>query len=141
LDRHRDSLLGDIDRWFDVQPGPVASITGDTLRETAAWLAMRPFRTRPTFNTTPWGGHWGQRQLGMNTEAPNTALGYELIAPESGVLVGDDPGRCVEIPFGIVVSLRPDHLLGPAVREKFGNSFPVRFDYLDTIDGASLSVH
>jgi hypothetical protein len=43
----------------------------------------------PTFNTTPWGGRWGQRRLGFNPEAVNTALGYELIAPESGVLVGD----------------------------------------------------
>lgn len=141
LDRHRDSLLAGIHRWFDGQSGPIRSVSGDTLRETAGWLAMRPFRTRPTFNTTPWGGHWAQRQLGMNTEAPNTALGYELIAPESGVLIGDEPDRCVEIPFSAVVALQPDNVLGRAVHDKFGNSFPVRFDYLDTIGGASLSVH
>jgi len=131
-----------VDRWVDARPDRgITSIDGATLRATAETLAGQPFRTRPTFNTTPWGGHWGQRVLAMNTEAPNTALGYELIAPESGVLVGNGPDRDVEIPFGIVVALHPEKVLGAAVHDAFGTSFPVRFDYLDTIGGDSLSVH
>ena len=142
LDRHRDEIAPGIDRWIDVQdPGHPASIEGETLRRTAAALVRRPFRTRPTFNTVSWGGHWGQRVLGMNPDAANTALGYELIAPESGVLVGSVGGPTVEIPFQLIVSQCPRELLGDAVHEAFGTSFPVRFDYLDTVDGGSLSVH
>ncbi len=150
LDRHRDGLLPHVDRWFDVQgergdPADavdrVTSVSGTVLRDSAARLAHRPFRTRPVFNTTPWGGHWAQRELGMSPDAENTALGYELIAPESGVLLGSPAGPTVEIPFAAVVVLFPVQLLGPRVHETFGTSFPIRFDYLDTSGGGNLSVH
>jgi mannose-6-phosphate isomerase class I len=103
-------------------------------------LAQMPFRTRPTFNTTSWGGHWAQRRLGMNPGAPNTALGYELIAPESGILVGRGEDW-VEIPFQMLVAQHAVEVMGEAVHDEFGTSFPLRFDYLDTVDGGSLSVH
>jgi quercetin dioxygenase-like cupin family protein len=142
LDRHRDALAGRIDRWLDVtDPAAPTSVDGESLHATCRSLAGRPFRTRPTFNSTPWGGHWGQQELGHNHDAPNTALGYELIAPESGVLLGDDASRCVEVPFQLVVAMAPREVLGPVVHEMFGTSFPVRFDYLDTVGGGNLSVH
>jgi mannose-6-phosphate isomerase class I len=141
LDRHRDALCPLVDRWFDVQdPGRPTSLDGRSLRQTLGDLARRPIRTRPTFNTSPWGGHWAQRRLGANTSARNTALGYELIAPESGVLCGDDRAQ-VELPFQLVVASHPADLLGQSVHERFGTSFPIRFDYLDTVDGGNLSVH
>lgn len=141
LDRHRDELASRIDRWVDTQdPEHPTSIDGRTLRATMQMLASQPFRTRPTFNTTPWGGRWGQRRLGFNPEAVNTALGYELIAPESGVLVGDS-NAVVELPFQLIVATHPRAILGKAVHKVFGTSFPIRFDYLDTVDGENLSVH
>ncbi|MCA1221154.1 class I mannose-6-phosphate isomerase [Streptomyces sp. 8L] len=160
-DRHRDATAGRIGRWFDAtDSAEPASISGEARRASCRWLAGRPFRTRPTFNSTPWGGHWGQEALGHNPGAPNTALGYELIAPESGVLLGgdgDDDGgdgsdggdggesgdteRCVEVPFQLVVALSPEEVLGRDVYETFGTSFPIRFDYLDTEGGGNLSVH
>lgn len=142
LDRHRDSLADRIGRWIDTQDAAApASLAGPALRETMAGLASRPFRTRPTFNTTSWGGHWAQEELGHNPDARNTALGYELIAPESGVLIGDDPACRVELPFQLIVTRHPVAVLGEPVHEEFGTSFPIRFDYLDTVGGGSLSVH
>lgn len=141
LDRHREAIAPRIDRWIDLQdPARPTWLDGDTLRETLAALAVRPFRTLPTFNTAPWGGHWGQRQLGLGTDAPNTAIGYELIAPESGVVIGD-AATSVEVPFAMLVSLLPEEVLGREVHDTFGTSFPIRFDYLDTVDGGNLSVH
>jgi mannose-6-phosphate isomerase class I len=141
LDRHRDALAGRIDRWLDLQdPAGPASLAGTALRASARSLAGRPFRTRPTFNTTPWGGQWARRELGFNPQGPNTALGYELIAPESGILVGDDLAQ-VEIPFQLLVALHPELVLGARVHDMFGTSFPIRFDYLDTVAGGNLSVH
>jgi mannose-6-phosphate isomerase class I len=104
-------------------------------------LAVRPFRTRPTFNTTSWGGHWAQERLGFNREAANTALGYELIAPESGILLGAPDGAQVEVPLQVLVAAHPEDVLGEEVYATFGTSFPVRFDYLDTVGGGNLSVH
>jgi hypothetical protein len=141
LDRHREAIAARIDRWIDArEPGRPTSLDGPALRRTVADLARRPFRTRPTFNTVSWGGQWGRRVLGMNRERPNSGVGYELIAPESGVLVGDDRAE-FEIPFQLIVEQCPVELLGPDVHARFGTSFPVRFDYLDTVDGGSLSVH
>ena len=142
LDRHRDAIAAQVSLWIDAQDvhRPTA-LEAATLADTAAALVHRPFRTRPVFNTTVWGGHWGQRQLGMGTDQPNTAVGYELIAPESGVLIGSQAELAVEVPFQLLVSLHPTELLGESVHERFGTSFPIRFDYLDTVDGGNLSVH
>jgi mannose-6-phosphate isomerase class I len=142
LDRHRDAIVGRVDLWVDTQdPGVPAWLEGSVLRGALGLLAGRPFRTRPTFNTTSWGGHWAQEELGFNTRAANTALGYELIAPESGILVGDGGGARVEVPLQVLVALHPREVLGERVHAVFGTSFPVRFDYLDTVGGGNLSVH
>jgi mannose-6-phosphate isomerase class I len=142
LDRHRDAIADRIGLWLDTRdPDQPAVLDGNALRATLAELADRPFRTRPTFNTTSWGGHWGQRRLGFNPQARNTALGYELIAPESGILIGLEDGPCIEVPFQLVVAQHPQEILGEPVHDAFGTSFPIRFDYLDTVDGGNLSVH
>jgi mannose-6-phosphate isomerase class I len=142
LDRHRDDCAPRIDLWLDAKdPTDPAWMSGHTLRVTCAELARRPHRTLPTFNSTPWGGQWARRTLGHNQDAPNSALGYELIAPESGVLVGAGPDDSVEVPFQLIVALAPEAMLGSGVHQRFGTSFPIRFDYLDTVAGGSLSVH
>ncbi|MBW5424798.1 hypothetical protein GKQ77_25070, partial [Streptomyces sp. BG9H] len=142
LDRHRDALAPHLDGWLDTQDHDSPTyIDGDGLRATLTHLSRRPIRTRPYFNSTPWGGHWAQIELGFNPGARNTALGYELIAPESGVLIGTHPRQQAEIPFQLLCVLHPDALLGPEVSARFGTSFPIRFDYLDTLGGGNLSVH
>lgn len=142
LDRHRDTLVTGVGRWLDTQdPQAPTWLDGPALRDALAGLAGRPFRTRPTFNTTSWGGHWAQEQLGFNREASNTALGYELIAPESGILVGTPDGARVEVPLQALVARHPEKILGESAHAMFGTSFPIRFDYLDTVGGGNLSVH
>ncbi|MFJ8726122.1 class I mannose-6-phosphate isomerase [Streptomyces sp. NPDC004279] len=142
LDRHRDALAPRLDGWLDVQdPERPVYLDGDGLRATLATLARRPVRTRPFFNSTPWGGHWAQQELGFDPEARNTALGYELIAPEAGILVGDGPQAQAEVPFQLMCVLHPEDVLGDDVHARFGTSFPIRFDYLDTVGGGNLSVH
>lgn len=142
LDRHRDALAPDLDGYLDVQvPHRPTLIDRAGLRATLAELSGRPVRTLPYFNSTPWGGHWAQRELGFDHRARNTALGYELIAPESGILIGTGPRAQVEVPFQLMCALHPERVLGPEAHQRFGTSFPVRFDYLDTVDGSDLSLH
>ncbi|MFJ9127963.1 hypothetical protein ACIRJS_28060 [Streptomyces sp. NPDC102340] len=142
LDRHRDTLAPRIDGWLDLQdPGNPTWLDGPGLRATCAALARQPVRTRPFFNSTPWGGHWAQNELGFNPGSRNTALGYELIAPEAGILVGTVPEAQVEVPFQLMCALEPDSVLGEEPHARFGTSFPIRFDYLDTVGGGNLSLH
>src|SRR4029453_1876241 len=139
LDRHKRELAGHLDRYIDLSdPEAPRSIEGSALRRSLAALAVRPFRTRPTFLPGPWGGQWLRRVLGVETDAPNLAWSYELITPESGLLLGDS-----EPAEGGVELLMAEHaqrVLGTEVAERFGQSFPIRFDYLDTLDGGHLSI-
>jgi len=140
-DGHRDTIAHRIDRWIDLRdPEDPASLDGPAMRATLERMATGPVRSRPYFNSTPWGGQWAARELGFTPQGGNTALGYELIAPEAGVLVGG-PEADVELPFQLLCVLHPAAFLGPAVHAEFGTSFPIRFDYLDTVGGGNLSLH
>jgi mannose-6-phosphate isomerase class I len=139
LDRHKHELSGRLDRYVDLSdPDAPRSLEGGALRRSLAVLAGRPFRTRPTFLPGPWGGQWLRRVLKVDTAAPNLAWSYELITPESGLLLGDE--EPMEVAFELLMTEQAPRVLGPEVAERFGRSFPIRFDYLDTLDGGHLSI-
>ena len=139
LDRHKRAHAHRLDRLVDLtDPAEPRSLTGDALRHSLSWLAGRPFRTRPTFLPGPWGGQWLRTELGIETEETNLAWSYELITPESGILLGD--GTTMEVGFELLLAEQAERVLGTAVTERFGGSFPVRFDYLDTMEGGHLSL-
>jgi len=46
----------------------------------------------------------------------------------------------VEIPAINLVFYQTDNLLGPKVHARFGDEFPIRFDFLDTMGGGNLSL-
>jgi mannose-6-phosphate isomerase class I len=139
-DRHRRALAGRWSRYVDASdPAAPRSVDGDSLRESLRAVAAGPFRTRPAFLPVPWGGRWARDVLGANDPGPNAGLGYELIAPESGVLLGDAPP--LEVALDVMLVYEPAGILGSRVIDKFGIAFPIRFDYLDTVGGGDLSVH
>jgi mannose-6-phosphate isomerase class I len=139
LDRHKQELLPRLDRFVDVSDDETPrSLAGGALRRTLHHLAGHPFRTRPTFLPGPWGGQWLRDKLGISTEAPNLAWSYELITPESGILLGTDSP--IEVGFELLMAAEGERVLGPELAERFGVSFPIRFDYLDTLGGGHLSI-
>jgi len=139
LDRHKQSLSAAIDWYFDLTDVEAPrSLDGTSLRRSLRDLATKPFRTRPTYLPGPWGGQWLRRALGIATDAPNLAWSYELITPESGILLGySNP---IEVGFELLMAEQSERVLGPAVAKRFGLSFPIRFDYLDTLEGGDLSI-
>ena len=139
LERHKQELLSRLDLYIDLrEPETPRSLDGETLRRSLHKLAGRPFRIRPTFFPGPWGGQWLRDVLGISTAAPNLAWSYELITPESGILFGrDDP---VEVGFELLMAAEGERVLGAELAARFGVSFPIRFDYLDTFGGGHLSI-
>jgi mannose-6-phosphate isomerase class I len=136
LDRHKREVLPRIDRYVDCSdPDASLWLAGDALRETFASLARRPFRTRPTFLPGPWGGRWMQRELGVERSAPNLAWSYELIAPEATLLVDG-----LEVGLEFLLAAESEAILGPEVATRFAAELPIRFDYLDTLEGGHLSI-
>jgi hypothetical protein len=135
-DRHKQELLPRIDHYVDLSdPAVPRRLSGAALRSTLAALATRPFRTRPTVLPGPWGGQWLRRRLGVEIDGPNAAWSYELIAPEAGILFDS-----LEVGFELLLAQESVRVLGEEVAACFGTSFPIRFDYLDTVDGGHLSI-
>jgi mannose-6-phosphate isomerase class I len=138
-DRHKQALARRIDRFFDLTDAATPrSLDGESLRSSLRELAARPFRTRPTYLPGPWGGQWLRRTLGIETDAPNLAWSYELITPESGILLGSS--EHVEVGFELLMAEQSERMLGAEPARRFGLSFPIRFDYLDTLEGGDLSI-
>jgi mannose-6-phosphate isomerase class I len=139
LDRHKQALLPRLDRYVEVcNDETPRSLDGEALLRTLHEVAGRPLRTRPTFLPGPWGGQWLRDKLGIATEAPNLAWSYELITPESGILLGTDD--LIEVGFELLMAAEGERVLGPELAARFGVSFPIRFDYLDTFGGGHLSI-
>jgi mannose-6-phosphate isomerase class I len=139
LDRHKQSVLPQLDRYVDLStPEQPRSLDAETLRRSLHELAGKPFRTRPTFLPGPWGGQWLREVLEISTDAPNLAWSYELITPESGILLGTD--ESVEVGFELLMAAEAERVLGTELAKRFGVSFPIRFDYLDTLGGGHLSI-
>lgn len=101
--------------------------------------AERPFRVRSVFVPGVWGGHRLQRLVpGLPADWPNCAWGFEVVAPENAVTfeVGRTP---LQVSFELFLHFQARRILGPDNHRRFGAFFPIRFDFLDTIEGSNLS--
>lgn len=140
LRKHQAQLLPRMDLLVDAQrPNQPSFIPGTTLRQSLDQMSRNFFRVRPWFEPGPWGGQWIRRQVpGLPQEVPNIAWSFELITPENGLLLGNSDG-VVEASFDFLMAQAAPAILGEAA-QRFGLDFPIRFDWLDTVEGGNLSV-
>ncbi|HTF70706.1 MAG TPA: class I mannose-6-phosphate isomerase [Edaphobacter sp.] len=139
-DRIKQKLLGTIDLLLDTNdPTTPKMITGDQLRAGLYKSARQPFRVVPFFDPGPWGGHWMEREFDLPKDVPNYAWCFDCVPEENSLLLGFGSVR-VEIPAINVVFAHPTELLGSYIFGRFGAEFPIRFDFLDTIEGGNLSL-
>ncbi len=114
-------------------------LAGDDLRAAVHSTTRRPFRVVPFFDPGPWGGQWMRRQFHLPSGPPNYAWGFDCVPEENSVLLGFGD-RCFQLPAVVLVHEEPEALLGKAVHARFGAEFPIRFDFLDTVQGGNLSL-
>ncbi len=99
----------------------------------------RPFRVVPFFDPGPWGGQW-MREVCQLPDGPiNYAWCFDGVPEENSLLLEFAGGVRVEIPAMNLVFREPRRLLGEPVYGRFGPEFPIRFDFLDTMEGGNLS--
>lgn len=140
LNRQKERLLPRLDRFIDLNdPANPVSISGDDFRATLDDLSRTPFRPRPWFAPGPWGGQFMKNHMGLNPDEPNFAWSFELIAPENGILISDENHQ-LEFTFDYLLFRNSPAVMGAEASARFGTEWPVRFDYLDTIDGGNLSL-
>ena len=136
----KKALLPKADYWLDThQPGQPKMITGDTLRSGLDKTARQPFRVVPFFDPAPWGGQWMKSVCGLDPEPDNYGWCFDCV-PEENSLYFDLCGVLFEMPANNLVFYRTRELLGGPVESRFGQDFPIRFDFLDTMGGGNLSL-
>ena len=139
-DQLKTELLDRIDFFLDTTTGdrPLL-VTGDAVRAGLDLAAARPFRVVPFFDPAPWGGQWMREVCDLPDGPPNYGWCFDCVPEENSLLLGFGDER-VEIPALDLVLYRPTELLGERVRARFGEEFPIRFDFLDTMGGGNLSL-
>ena len=114
-------------------------LTGRAMNRALSHAYTRPFSVVPYFDPGPWGGQWMKETLDLDREAENYAWCFNCIPEENSVCLkfGD---VLFETPSVNLVFADPVKLLGDAVHARFGDEFPIRFDFLDTMEGGNLSL-
>lgn len=139
-DELKKRLLPIADYWMDTHvPENPKMITGDLLRQGLSKTAHRPFRVVPFFDPAPWGGQWMKEVCDLDRSKSNYGWCFDCV-PEENSLYLEVEGELFEIPSINVVFHETRALLGAPVESRFGEDFPIRFDFLDTMGGGNLSL-
>ena len=101
--------------------------------------ASQPFRVQPFFDPGPWGGQWIKKTCDLDKRVDNYAWCFDCIVEENSLLLNVS-GDLIEIPSINLVFCQSKKLLGEPVESRFGQEFPIRFDFLDTMGGGNLSL-
>ena len=139
-DRLKKKLFKHIDYVLDTNKANEPKlVTGEAVLKGMKIAAHRPFRVVPFFDPGPWGGQWMKEVCDLDRSAINYAWCFDCVPEENSLLLrfGDID---VEIPSINVVFEETDNLLGAKVHSRFGDEFPIRFDFLDTVKGGNLSL-
>lgn len=140
-DRFKKPLLRRCDFVLDTNtPSSPKLASGDAVREGLRLAVRQPFRVVPFFDPAPWGGQWMKEVCDLDRSAPNYGWCFDCVPEENSLLLGFGPVKNFEIPSINAVFLHPRELLGDAVHGRFGDEFPIRFDFLDTMGGGNLSL-
>ena len=138
-DRWKRPLIARWDYLLDTHdPAEPKLADGAAVRRGLRHAVTRPFRVVPFFDPAPWGGQWMKEVCDLDRGAQNYGWCFDGVPEENSLLLGFGDIR-VEISSLNLVFSQPRALLGEAVHARFGDEFPIRFDFLDTIEGGNLS--
>lgn len=139
-DKLKQQLFERADFWLDTnKANHPKMITAKTMLHGLSQVAKSPFRVVPYFDPGPWGGQWMKDVCELDKTQPNFAWAFDGVPEENSLLFkfNDD---FFEIPSINLVFYKSTELLGEPVESRFGKEFPIRFDFLDTMDGGNLSL-
>ncbi|MEJ2195380.1 MAG: class I mannose-6-phosphate isomerase [Ignavibacteriaceae bacterium] len=139
LSRCKQRLLPLIDCFIDGSSFETLTfMNGLDIRSALHEISESPFRVRPWFFPGPWGGKFMQGHMALNPDEPNYAWSFELIVPENGICF-EKGGNRLECTFDMLMFQENERTLGEEESKQFKYEWPIRLDYLDTIDGGNLS--
>ncbi|MFM5178627.1 class I mannose-6-phosphate isomerase [Aeromonas veronii] len=140
FDRHKVAQLPTIDFLLDTNiKGKPTLVTGVALHAALHQAARQPFRVVPFFDPGVWGGQWMKQVCDLDPAPANYAWCFDCVPEENSLYLRFGSVR-VEIPSQNLVLCEARPLLGERVHARFGAEFPIRFDFLDTVEGQHLSL-
>lgn len=139
-DRLKKQLMNRWNYVLDTNlPDQPRMITGKAFHAAMQQVVQRPFSVVPYFDAGPWGGQWMKEKLGLDPESRNYAWCFNCVPEENSLYLVFGNTR-FETPSVNLVFTQSRKLLGDPVQARFGDEFPIRFDYLDTMGGGNLSL-
>ncbi len=139
-DRIKVQTMASWDYVLDTnKPNEPKMAHGKTITKTIESAAKQPFSVVPFFDPGPWGGQWMKEVCELDKENDNYAWCFNCVPEENSLLI-EFENTVMELPSINVVFQQPKELLGKNVYDQFGAEFPIRFDFLDTIEGGNLSL-
>lgn len=140
LDRHKREIFEEMDFLIDTnKKNNPKMITRKAFYTALEQAVNQPFRLVPYFDEGVWGGTWMEKVCDLKRVKNNFAWCFDGV-PEENSLYLDFKGIVVEIPAIDLVFVKAKKLLGEKVYARFGAEFPIRFDFLDTMNGGNLSL-
>lgn len=140
LDKHKKTLINKWDYVLDTnKTDDPKMLTRNVYAKALQKSVETPFRLVPFFDPGPWGGQWMKEVCDLDKESENFAWCFDCV-PEENALCFQFGDHQFEIPSINLVFFKPVELLGSKVYGRFGDEFPIRFDFLDTIKGGNLSL-
>lgn len=139
-DRLKKTLFERWDFLLDTNKiGEPKMVEGKAILDGLEIATNRPFSVVPFFDPGPWGGQWMKEVCNLDPTTQNYAWCFNCVPEENSLLLkfGND---VIEIPSINLVFRHPRELMGDPVHGRFGDEFPIRFDFLDTMDGGHLSL-
>ncbi|GGH88996.1 mannose-6-phosphate isomerase class I [Pullulanibacillus pueri] len=139
-DKHKKRLFHHIDYLLDTNElNAPKMVDGHSYLEGLKQTVNQPFRVIPHFVPGVWGGQWMKEILDLDRSEDNYAWCFDGVIEENGLRLryGD---VAIVVPAINLVFQHPIELLGDKVHARFGTEFPIRFDFLDTMDGQNLSL-
>lgn len=139
-DRHKIENHDDFQFFMDTNsPKNPKMVSKEDYNNALEKAVQGPFRVAPYFDPGVWGGQWMKEVCGLDKSQKNFAWCFDCVPEENSVLYDFD-GIKTEMPAIDIVFHKAEKLLGERVQARFGNEFPIRFDFLDTMEGGNLSL-
>ena len=140
-DKHKKDWFLKCDYLLDTnKSGEPKLVEMSAMKKGFEQAVQQPFSVVPFFDPGPWGGQWMKQVCNLEeSDAPNHAWCFNCVPEENSILfrINDE---YIELPAINLVFFQSKELLGDAVEARFGKEFPIRFDFLDTMDGGNLSL-
>lgn len=139
-DRHKIALWSKVDYVLDVEEsGNPKLLSKKSVDQALFETAHKPFSMVPYFDPGLWGGNWMKERFNLPQDRPNYAWSFNGV-PEENALCLSIGQETFTLQGLDLVLFESKNLMGPQTVARFGREFPIRFDFLDTMNGGNLSL-